>query len=366
MTNKNNSFALINSVIGATVVLMAVGVYTLWDSSTETVVPPAPAVVATPQPEPQHIPGTQQTEEGLDFDPEMKARLLELSDEYEKQLQYPDYSQPIDKSELESKYLPDISVANELPARLGDPNSPGLVIKTSRLRYFPGDRITAIASISGLPDTEASSIRSQILLNGESLAAAAVTPRDDAPHSYDMDFGSVQLDQAGQMTELMLHTEFMFQGATYERLTSFEYVPTIAELDGIGSASVVSEYLEIPVEVSTDKPGFHRIKANLYDATSGEPLVHLRAEGNLESSNGVLVLKAHIAALKKAGSEGPYELKDLGLQRMPSDPEYITEYGLIRQEVFNIPSFSFKDYTDKPYRNENSERIAKELRRLGS
>jgi hypothetical protein len=140
----------------------------------------------------------------------------------------------------------------------------------------------------------------------------------------------------------------------------------MAELHEVGAARVAGEYLEIPVEVSTDKPGYHRIKGNLYDAASGRPLVHLRAEGMLESSAGVLVLKAHIAALKKAGSEGPYELRDLGLQRMPSEPDYITEHGRIGQEVFPIDSFRFNNYSDQPYRNESSERIAKELRRLGS
>jgi hypothetical protein len=366
MTNKNNASALIKSLLAGSVVLVGVGIYTLWDNSPDTVVSPEPAVAeATPE-EPVLLPGTQQTEQGLDFDPEMKARLLELSDEYEKQVQYPDYSLPIDKEDLGAKYLPDVSVPNELPARLKDPNSPGLVIQTDGLRYFPGDRVLVKATITNLPETEASSVSSRILWNGEAVAEASVVTTDEGPHAYQLDFGTLQLDQVSQMTELMIHTEFQLQGGNYERLTSIEYVPTMAELDAVGSAKVVGEYLEIPVEVSTDKPGMHRIKGNLYDATTGQPLVHLRAEGNLESSSGVLVLKAHIAALKKAGSEGPYELKDLGLERMPSDPEYITEYGSIKQEVFSIQSFSFKEYTDKPYRNENSERIAKELRRLGS
>ena len=359
MTNKNKTFWMIGGVLAGVVVLIGSGLYSMQDKPAPTV--PEPSAAA-----PEQLPGTLQTEAGLDFEPEIKQRLLELSDSYEEQVQYPDFSLPIDKADLDSQYLPDIAVANELPARIGDPGSPGLSIKTSRLRYFPGDQMTAIATIPGLPDTEASSIRSRILLQGEALSSASVTPRDDGPHSYDMDFGSLQLDEVAEMTELMLHTEFTFQGETYERLTSIEYVPTIAELDGVGAASVAGEYLEIPVEISTDKPGYHRIKANLYDAATGEPLVHLRAEGSLESSNGVLVLRAHIAALKKAGSEGPYELKDLGLQRLPSEPDYITEYGHIEQDVFSITAFSFKLYSDQPYRNEKTQRIAKELRRLGS
>lgn len=359
MTNKNKTFWWVIGTLAGVAVLVGVGLFSVQDKSAQTA--PEPSAAA-----PEQLPGTLQTEAGLDFEPEIKQRLLELSDSYEDQVQYPDFSLPIDKNDLDSQYLPDISVANELPARIGDPGSPGLSIKTSRLRYFPGEQISAIATIPGLPDTEASSIRSRLLWQTEELAQASVTTRDDGPHSYDIDFGTLQMDAVTQMTELMLHTEFTFQGETYERLTSIEYVPSIARVDGVGAASVAGEYLEIPVEISTDKPGYHRIKANLYDAATGEPMVHLRAEGNLESSNGVLVLRAHIAALKKADSEGPYELKDLGLQRMPSEPDYITEYGHIEQDVFSITAFSFKLYSDQPYRNEKTQRIAKELRRLGS
>lgn len=359
MTHKNKTSWLVKGALAFAVAVLGFGLYKMQGE-------PAPTEPEQSAALPEQLPGTLQTEAGLDFEPEIKQRLLELSDSYEEQVQYPDFSLPIDKNDLDSQYLPDIAVANELPARIGDPSSPGLSIKSSRLRYFPGDQITAVATIPGLPDTEASSIRSRLLWQTEELAQASVTTRDDGPHSYDIDFGTLQLDEIAQMTELMLHTEFTFQGETYERLTSIEYVPTIAELDGVGAASVAGEYLEIPVEISTDKPGYHRIKGNLYDAATGEPLVHLRAEGNLESSNGVLVLRAHIAALKKAGSEGPYELKDLGLQRLPSEPDYITEYGQIEQDVFSITAFSFKLYSDQPYRNEKTQRIAKELRRLGS
>ncbi len=367
----NDSPRLIQGVLVGVAALIGVGLYSAFNETSDM---PAPAteqpaqVLASPKIEqaPAELPGTQMTDQGHDFTPEMKERLLELSDIYEEQTKYPDFSLPIDKNELETKYLPDIAVANELPARLSDPNSPGLSIKTSRLRYFPGDEVSAIAVISGLPEAEPSSVRSQLLWNGEALAHATVMPRDDAPHSYDVHFGPLQLSQVSQQVELNLYTEFMFQGESFERLTSFEYVPTIARLDGVAPASVNGEYLEIPVYVSTDKPGFHRVKGNLYDATTGEPLVHLRAEEQLDTSSGTLVLKAHIAALKKAGSEGPYELKDLGLQRLPSEPDYITEFGSIEQEVFNVNSFSFNQYSDKPYINEKSQRIAKELRRIGS
>ena len=158
----------------------------------------------------------------------------------------------------------------------------------------------------------------------------------------------------------------MFEGKVYSRGTSIEYISTMAAIEDVASAEIVDEYLNIPVYVATQKPGYHRVRGNLYDRETGEPLVHLRAEGQINSNADILTLKAHISALKAAGSEGPYELRDLSLQRLPSKPDYITEFGKAGQKVYDINGFSFSEYLDKPYVNEKSQRIAKELRRLGT
>lgn len=311
------------------------------------------------------VPGVEKTEDGFDFDDELKSKLRAIGNAYEARAQYPEFSQPIAPDEIEAKYRGNTPVPSELPADLSDPNSPGISILTDRFRYFPGDQLVAQATISGLSEEESSTVTAHLMRGGEPLSRASITPVPNEPHSYFLDFVSLQLDDVSWKQRLTIRAEFVFRGKSYTRDATVEYVSTVASVDGVARSEVENEYLLIPVYVSTEKPGLHRLQANLYDAASGEPLVHLSAEGQVDSS-GSLELKAHIASLKSAGSEGPYDLKDLVLTRLPTSPDYITEYGRVDQERYQIGKHSFEDYLDKPYVNPKANRIASELRRLGS
>lgn len=312
------------------------------------------------------IPGVEKTAQGFQFDNEMKQRLQDISDAYEEQIKYPSYSLPIQEGELEAKYLPDILVEDELPAVLDDPNSPRLSVTPNKFRYFSGDEIKVRAQITGLDEHALSDVTGRLLRNGSELGFAAVIPSEQQAHSYQLQFNSLDLNDVQWKELLDLEVEFQIQGQTYTRMVSLEYLALIAQLEDVAAAEVRGEYLEMPVYVSTEKPGYHRIQGNLYDIASDQPLVHLTAEDSLAGNAGMLTLKAHIAALKAAGSEGPYELRDLQLRRLPSEPDYVTEFGRIMQPTFKVDGFRFADYQDKPYINEKAQRIAKELRKIGS
>ncbi|MDK9558244.1 hypothetical protein QQF73_11490 [Marinobacter sp. M216] len=311
------------------------------------------------------LPGVKETDAGFDFDDEMKSKLQAVGDAYEAQASFPAFSQPISPDELEGKYRGNTPVASDLPADLTDPNSPSISILTDRFRYYPGDRLAANAAISGLPPEESSAVTAQLLRGNEEVAQASVTSSQDQPHSYYLDFSALQFDDVSWKEELTVQATFSFRGEQHLRSATVEYVSTIGSVDGVAQSRVQEEYLQIPVHVSTEKPGRHRLQANLYDASTGEPLVHLNAEDNVDST-GSLVLKAHIGALKASGSEGPYTLGDLVFTRMPTSPKYITEYGRVNQERYQVGGHSFDDYLDKPYVNQKATRIARELRRIGS
>ncbi len=331
---------------------------------------PAPDLVQDKQPveaspEPQ-LPGVKETEHGLDFDEAMKAKLRDISEAYQERTQYPEFSVPINPDQLESKYRADIAVPSDVPARLGDPDSPTLSILPNQSRYFAGDSMLVSAEIIGLSEQETSTVSARLLRGGETIAYATVTPTQESAHSYHLDFGALELRNVDWKEVLTIEAEFAFRGKSHRRGPTVEYVATVASIEGVAPSEVEDEYLRIPVYVSTEKPGRHRLQANLLDASTGTPLVHLRAEEDLESRDGSLVLKAHIAALKQSGSEGPYELKDLKLTRMPTSPNYITEYGRVDEERYPVDGHDFSDYLDEPYVNEKADRIARELQRIGS
>jgi len=376
LSGKVFSLAALSSLVALTGIVIGVAFFSSSDEpglaqkADESIamisaVKPAP-VEGGSIPGPVTIPGIEKKQEGFDFDDEMKLKLKDISEAYAEQAKYPSFSVPIAADELAAKYLPDMPIVTELPADLTNPDSPSLSILPSKFRYFNGDELSALAQISGLPAEETSYVSARLVMQGKTLGNASVLAIEDQAHSYRLNFDVVGLDAIQWKENITMEVEFQLADGTYTRSVTVEYLKTIAQVDDIAAAEVQGEYLLIPVYVSTDKPGFHRLQANLYDAATGAPLVHLTGEEQLLSTSGMLTLKAHISALKASGSEGPYHLKDLMLRRLPSEPDYITEFGRVEESSFEVEGYRFSAYQDKPYTNEKAQRIANELRKLGS
>jgi hypothetical protein len=77
-------------------------------------------------------------------------------------------------------------------------------------------------------------------------------------------------------------------------------------------------------------------------------------------------LQAHIASLKVAGDPGPYILKDISFTRMPSPPDFSTEYGNAAQDSYSVNGYAFDEYDDVPYVDEEANKRLELLREIGS
>ncbi|MDX1451764.1 MAG: hypothetical protein R3183_04335 [Oleiphilaceae bacterium] len=315
---------------------------------------------------PRTIPGVERGENGHDFNDALKAQLRTIAKAYQEQVQYPDFSVPIEAEALPYKFMPHAPVAVGMPASLSDPTSPELTLLAEKVRYFNGEAPAAIAGIEGLSDNTNSSVTGQLVVDGTIRSYAQVVPSAQHPHQFTLNFDSIQIDDLAWKSEAVIRVEYSFEGKQYARSLPISFVAEVASVAAVGTAQVNEAYLSIPVTVQSQKPGYHRLRANLYDRNSNSPLVHLKAEGELQTGQDTIILKAHIAALQAAGSEGPYELRDLNLQRMPSAPDYITEYGSANDMAYPVDGYPFSVYTQEPYVHEKAQRIAKELLQLGS
>ncbi|MDX1696283.1 MAG: hypothetical protein R3208_21135 [Ketobacteraceae bacterium] len=273
---------------------------------------------------------------------------------------YPSYSRPIFSEGQMTQYVPNQSFASCLPRNLDDPgerptsssDNAATWVKASRFWYFPGETITAEADVIGLDASRFSSVSARLIVDegNEVIATATGVKIPGTAHKYRLSFdnaGEFSIDNTKRMSII---AEFTVEDHYFEIGTSIEYYETVVtRLDSIGPAEVIAEHLEIPVYVSTTELGIHSVSANLYDAESGIPLVHLYADKDLTLESDVITLQAHIAALKIAGSEGPYVLKDFALTRKPSPPNYVTERGSVIPSSVAIPQFPFTEYNDIPY-----------------
>ena len=296
---------------------------------------------------------------------ETKARLIQIADSFAEDVQYPVYSKPIRNQDELQKYLPNTTVADSVPLDAKNENSPRVSLKTSKLQYFSGEPIQAVAFVEGQLSAQSVQVEARLVMHGQLLSQTEAEPVESAQHRFQIHIDPATFEVASEMAELRLIASFDIDGEHYEIGSPVKYVRVSSAIDYVASPEVVDSVLQIPVFVTTSAPGFHQLSAILYNAENGQPLIHLNAEKELLVERDFIPLQAHIAAFKASGHEGPYLLKDFSLTRMPSEPDYTTRYGSVPSEAVQLDGFSFSDYRDEPYIDEQAQERVEFLKKLG-
>jgi hypothetical protein len=300
------------------------------------------------------------------FDREVKARLAQVADIYAEQIRYPAFSMPIQNQEALRKYLPNRSLDAERPLDMEEESSPRLRLQTDKYQYFTGDMINVTVIVTGLTGDPSVEVGARLVAQGQTLARAGTDAVDQQAGLYRMRFADLDAIADSQAGVLRVVARINIDGEAYEIGTPVSYAANVATVTGVGMAQVSGEYLNIPVNVTTTKPGYHELDANLYSAQSYMPLVHLTAQQELQTTSGLMQLQAHIASLKVAGDPGPYILKDISFTRMPSPPDFSTEYGNAAQDSYSVNGYAFDEYDDVPYVDEEANKRLELLREIGS
>jgi len=299
------------------------------------------------------------------FEAETKARLIQIADSYAEDLQYPVFSKPIRNRDELQKYLPNTTAANSLPLDSKNENSPRIALKTSKLQYFDGEAILAQAFVEGQLDAQSVTVDARLVMHGQTLIQNEALPAANKPKRFQISIDSRELPAQLESTDLRLVAVFDIDGVRYEIGAPIKYVQASAAIEYVGSSEVLDSVLQIPVFVNTSAPGFHQLSAILYNAETGQPLVHLNAEKELLVERDFIPLQAHIVALKAGGHEGPYLLKNFSLIRMPSEPDFTTTYGRVPAEGVEVNGYSFSNYRDEPYVDEEAQERLDFLKKLG-
>ena len=296
---------------------------------------------------------------------EAKARLVQISNSFAKDILYPENSKPIRNQDELNKYIPNQSSTTRRATDIKNPESPRISIKASKHQYFVCETILADANIEGLNNLQNLKVSGFLLQEGKIVANANVQRNSDNPSSYQLSFTDPANSVTNNSNSMRLVAQFNIDQQQYEIGTAIRYTHSVANIKYVGESFVNSAYLHIPVFINTTNTGYHMVSANLYDAKNEQPLVHLSEEKNLLSQNDFIELKAHVAALQSMAHQGPYELRDILLTRMPSRPNYVTEYGLVEKKHYLVNGFPFSDYEDIPYTDDATQERLEFLNQLG-
>lgn len=297
---------------------------------------------------------------------EAKTRLIQISKQFEQDIKYPSYSKPIEDEKALVKYTPNRSTEASLPIRPKDTNSPSINLKTDKLHYFQGEKIFATAHVRGVNEGSQIRVSGRVIQNGKTIQEQDGVYSDELPKLVSLEFDLGDFEASTLNDQLRVVASFEIEGRNYEIGSPIQYTSHIANIVDVASAQVRNEFLVIPINVQTSDIGYHQISANLYSAETGQPLVHLSAQKEMQTEVDRIELTAHIAALKAMGHEGPYLLKDMVLTRMPSPPKYTTEYGRVSQQEYYVEGFAFEEYDDVPYVDEEALARLDFLNQLGA
>ena len=299
------------------------------------------------------------------YEKEAKARLIQISKSFSEDIKYPENSKPIRNVHELDKYTPNKSTPSNRSTNIKDPNSPVISLISSKHQYFSHESIHASATVSHLDPNTSIKVSARLISNGQSIAQAKVSQSTKIQEQFEIEFPPAVSPHITSSDSIRIAANFTIDQQSYEIGTPIRYENVVAEIDHVEQAFVNQAYLHIPVFINTQNTGYHLVSANLYNPENNQALVHLSEQKNLTFENDFIELKAHISALKLMDHAGPYELRDLSLTRMPSNPDYTTQYGEVKQQAFSVNGFPFSDYINEGYINSDSQERLEFLEQLG-
>jgi len=362
-------------------VLVAVASLLLWRLFSSTTVPSLnvvsknaeltqPSVAFT---KPKTKPSVKASEdEGDDFNPydneEIKASLQQAVDLYEETSKYPVTSQPVFDPAAVREPEPFEFTEVDLPFPEGedDENPIRIAAATNTYQYFQGDTISARIQISGAPEDTFIDVNGVLSgANGDVPLPLNFQASNRSLTEFTAEFDTNLAPPRLMTPEMVLKLGVTVDGRDLSTTVTFRYDIPSARVVAAQPSRVEGPNLVMPLQISVGQSGYYFIRGVLEDAATRRPLLELQQEGPLQLGNGLLNLNAHIAALSRQGSEGPYILRSVKLHRGAETGESLDAPGASQQTAFQIQGFPFSSYQQEEYVDELAQERIDFLRDIG-
>lgn len=311
---------------------------------------------------------TQNVDEVQILTQTLSEQLESVAISYEQQMRFPHYSTPVIDVELARTPQPFSEARIEMPVfdSNGELSDVSISSSVDKLRYLTGESITLQTQFSGIELSDSIFIYADIkdLKQGKTLIEqVTLYPIDHRKTEFRASFESEQLN-LNNAQELLAVVHIEINGQNHINTVPFLLGDADGQLRDIASVKQSDEYLEIDLEYTIDTSGYYFVFAVLDDAMTDTPLVSLQAEGKMTAGSDSLTLKAHHAALKHGGSQGPYTLRIVKSYRGAKPGEGEDVPTALAKNTFSIPEFSFDGYLDIPYESPSSQARLAALRSL--
>lgn len=287
----------------------------------------------------EHSPTPGEPAEDEVIDALLSDLFAEVADAYQLQARYPHFSQPIVDAEALQGYRPNGTHQVSLPYPLPNGDTYHASLGLDRYRYTPDDQQQVSLELSTDRGTTIRQVEAEITnLNGQVLHAQPLNLAAAANLSHDMHIELSDIWQPDWPAELQWRVRARLGQQQLSVVAPFYLDRPVATLIGLGAVGVSDGFLDIPLNIRTDHPGYYFVQANLF-SDSGKPLLHLQAEGPVAEGYPALTLQAFGPALLEADARGPYQLTDIQLTRLGDDNQP-DRFGRASQAAFPVSAIS--------------------------
>lgn len=298
----------------------------------------------------------------------LKAELQKVADLYAETIKYPITSQPIYNPEDVREYqeFEQAEVDLPFPDSEGDENPIRISAATNTFQYFEGDVITVRVQISGAPKDTFTKVEGVLSgSNGDLPIVGVFDPSDRSLTQFTAAFDT-KLAPANLLTsEMLVKLNVTVGDRPLFTTVAFRYAVASAQIVGVQQVRTQGPNLVIPLQLNVFQNGYYFVSGVLEDAQTGRPLLQLQAEQRLAQGNGIINLSAHISALRRQESEGPYVLRSLRTYRGAEVGEQFDSPASNSQARFNIQGFAFTAFEDEEYVDKDGQEREDFLRDLG-
>ncbi len=301
------------------------------------------------------------------MDEGMRHQFQKVAQQYQQDIQFPSYSKPLKST--------DWAQLNPLP------------FIPQRLALSASEDVSAEIVLPHYQITRGDELTVQVRIMGDQLHIGSVEATLAHAHQQSSSIVSVQLQQSTTQ-----QSEYVYDGVVSRRqleslddgeilvrasirlqesgvndlVATFELSDSVAQLTEVGDAFIDGADLVIPLAFDVEEAGLYRVRANLFDQASGDPISHLNSAFKLSRFQNTGQLKAHAATLRHAGSGGPYVLTDISVIKAPETPGEKSAYGSSVAEEFPVSGFDLDAYSREEYQDPLNQKRLEFLQRMSS
>lgn len=299
----------------------------------------------------------------------LNSRLQVVAEVYAESIKYPIGSQPIINPQDVREYEPYEQSEVSLPFPLGNDDENPITISaaTNSFQYFTGETIFAQVKVVGAPDGTVIDVEGGLSSGHGDLPQKIQFSNSEASGSeFVAIFDTQALSPKVLTPEMLLKLRVVVGNRELYTTVAFRYSSASANITGVDRAAPQGANLNLPIQLDVIQEGYFYIKGVLADVGTDAPLIELQGEGRLPAGKAVITLHAHISALMKQGSAGPYVLRHIRAYRGADVGESADVPVSSTQSQYPVVGFPFSAYENESHVDELAQERLEFLRNLGS